>query len=49
VAELPDLRERLTALGFTVAVSSPDEFKRAIAGYSERYGRIVSDIGLKGE
>src|SRR5213078_1808174 len=49
VAELPDLSERLTALGFTVAVSSPGEFKRAIAGYSERYGRIVSDIGLRAE
>jgi tripartite-type tricarboxylate transporter receptor subunit TctC len=49
VAEMADLRQRLTAQGFTIAVSSPEDFKRAIAARSERYGRIVADIGLKSE
>jgi tripartite-type tricarboxylate transporter receptor subunit TctC len=49
VADMPDVRQRLTALGFSVAVSSPDEFKRAIAARSERYGKIVAEIGLKPE
>jgi tripartite-type tricarboxylate transporter receptor subunit TctC len=49
VADMPDVRQRLTALGFSVAVSSPDEFKRAIAARSERYGKIVPEIGLKPE
>jgi len=49
VAEMVDLRQRVTAQGFTIAVSSPEDFKRAIAARSERYGRIVADIALKSE
>jgi tripartite-type tricarboxylate transporter receptor subunit TctC len=49
VADMADVRQRLTALGFSVAVSSPEEFKRAIAARSERYGKIVAEIGLKPE
>jgi tripartite-type tricarboxylate transporter receptor subunit TctC len=49
VAEMADLRQRLAAQGFTIAVSSPEDFRRAIAARSERYGRIVADIGLRPE
>jgi tripartite-type tricarboxylate transporter receptor subunit TctC len=49
VAETADLRQRLAAQGFTIAVSSSDDFKRAIAARYEKYGRIVADIGLKSE
>ncbi len=49
VAEIPDVRQRLTAQGFTVTVSSPEEFRRAIASRHERYGRIIADVGLKAE
>jgi tripartite-type tricarboxylate transporter receptor subunit TctC len=49
VAELPDVRQSLGAQGFTVAVSSPDEFRRAIASRHDRFGRIIADVGLKAE
>jgi tripartite-type tricarboxylate transporter receptor subunit TctC len=49
VAETAGLRQRLAAQGFTIAVSSSDDFKRAIAARYEKYGRMVADIGLKSE
>jgi tripartite-type tricarboxylate transporter receptor subunit TctC len=49
VAELPDVRQSLGAQGFAVAVSSPDEFRRAIASRHDRFGRIIADVGLKAE
>ncbi len=47
VAELPDLHDRLSAQGFSIAVSTPDAFRRSIAAEHERFGRMISELGLK--
>jgi tripartite-type tricarboxylate transporter receptor subunit TctC len=43
----PDLRERLTAIGFEVRTSTPEEFARFIETDMARMGRIIKSAAIK--
>jgi tripartite-type tricarboxylate transporter receptor subunit TctC len=45
----PDIKERLTALGFEAIGSTPEYFASYIAREMERYGKIVHDANIKAE
>jgi tripartite-type tricarboxylate transporter receptor subunit TctC len=43
----PDVRERLTQIGFDVVASSPDEFGRFMQDEVERWTRVVQKGGIQ--
>jgi tripartite-type tricarboxylate transporter receptor subunit TctC len=45
--ELPDLREKIMALGFTIDTGSPEHFETTIRNDYAKYGKLVRDIGLQ--
>ena len=44
---LPDVRERIQAIGFVIAPSTPEESTRILRGQIETLAKLVSDAGLK--
>ena len=49
VMDLPETREKLTATGVDVSVSSAEEFGAQVRADSARYGKLVRDLGLKAD
>lgn len=49
IGRLPDVRERLTNLGFDVIGSSPETFAALIKDNNVRIGKVVRDAGIKAE
>jgi tripartite-type tricarboxylate transporter receptor subunit TctC len=47
VAESEDVRTRLSAQGFVVAVSTPAAFRQSIATEHARFGRMIAEFGLQ--
>jgi len=47
-ASVPDVRERLNAIGFDVVTSTPDAFGRYIASEAAKWRKVVKEMGLKG-
>ena len=45
----PDIKARLTALGFEAIGSTPDYFAKYIASEMEKYGKIIHDANIKAE
>jgi tripartite-type tricarboxylate transporter receptor subunit TctC len=45
----PDVKARLTALGFEAIGSTPDYFVTYIASEMEKYGKIIHDANIKAE
>ena len=45
----PDVKARLTALGFEAIGSTPDYFATYIASEMEKYGKIIRDANIKAE
>jgi tripartite-type tricarboxylate transporter receptor subunit TctC len=45
----PDVKARLSALGFEGIGSTSDEFAKYIAGEMARYGQIIHDANIKAE
>ncbi len=43
----PDVKERLTTLGFEAIGSTPDYFAKYIASEMEKYGKIIRDANIK--
>jgi tripartite-type tricarboxylate transporter receptor subunit TctC len=43
----PDVKEKLTALGFTPIANAPDEFAARIKAEMEKWGRVVRDAKLR--
>jgi tripartite-type tricarboxylate transporter receptor subunit TctC len=43
----PDVRERLTAIGFDVVASSPEEFGAFMRAEVDRWTRVVERGGIK--
>jgi tripartite-type tricarboxylate transporter receptor subunit TctC len=43
---LPEVRERVTRAGARVNYAGPKEFSAEIKANSERYGKLVRDLGL---
>jgi len=46
-AALPDVREKLTAMGFKPVANKPDEFAARIRLEMEKWGKVVRDANLK--
>jgi len=49
IVELPDVKERLHALGADPAPSTPDEFDAYVAAEVAKFKKIVHDAGIKPE
>jgi tripartite-type tricarboxylate transporter receptor subunit TctC len=45
----PDVKARLTTLGFEAIGSTPDEFAKYIASEMAKYGKIIHDASIKAE
>lgn len=45
----PNVKERLTKLGYTVFSSSPGEFENFIKEYTEYWGKVIRAAGIKAE
>jgi tripartite-type tricarboxylate transporter receptor subunit TctC len=45
----PDIKARLTALGFEAIGSTPDYFATYIASEMAKYGKIIRDANIKAE
>ena len=44
---LPDIQQRLAALGFAAVGSTPDEFAAQIKADIEKWSKVVRDAGIK--
>lgn len=49
IGNLPDVRERLTSLGFDVIGSTPEAFATVIKDNNTRLGKVIRDAGIKAE
>ena len=49
IGKLPDIRERLTSLGFDIVGSSSEAFGALIRDHNARIGKVVRDAGIKAE
>lgn len=49
IGKLPDIRERLTQLGFDIVGSSPAAFAALIKDHNDRIAKVVRDAGIKAE
>jgi tripartite-type tricarboxylate transporter receptor subunit TctC len=45
----PDVRKRLTDLGLDVITGTPAEFTAAMERELPRWGRVIKQLGIKGE
>jgi hypothetical protein len=46
---LPDVRERLDAIGFVPVANTPDEFAAVIKAESERWSKVIRATNIKAE
>jgi tripartite-type tricarboxylate transporter receptor subunit TctC len=46
---LPDVRERLDAIGFAPVANTPDEFAAVIKAESERWAKVIRAANIKAE
>lgn len=49
IGKLPDIRERLTLLGFDIVGSTPEAFAALIKDSNARIGKVVREAGIKAE
>jgi tripartite-type tricarboxylate transporter receptor subunit TctC len=49
IVALPDVKEKLTTLGFTPVGSTPDELAAQIRFDIDRWSKVVRDAGIKVE
>lgn len=49
ISNLPDVRDRLTSLGFDVVGGTPEAFAAQIASNNARLGKVIRDAGIKAE
>ena len=49
VVALPEVRDRLIALGYDPASNSPAEFAAMVASDYQRFGKLVKEIGLRAD
>lgn len=49
IVALPDVRERLAAVGFDSNPASSAEMRKIMASDSEKWGKVVRDAGIKAE
>jgi tripartite-type tricarboxylate transporter receptor subunit TctC len=46
VLEMPDVKERMLAIGFETSPTTPEEYDRLVRGYIETFTRIAKQVGL---
>jgi len=44
---MPDVKEKLTAIGLTVVAETPESFTQTLRSDYEKYGKLIRAIGLK--
>jgi tripartite-type tricarboxylate transporter receptor subunit TctC len=44
---LPDVKDKLTAIGLTVVAETPESFARTLRSDYEKYGKLIRTIGLQ--
>jgi tripartite-type tricarboxylate transporter receptor subunit TctC len=49
VMALPDIRQRVTDLGFDVIASTPEAFAVQVKAEIERWGKVIKSAGIKAE
>ena len=49
IVALPDVKQRLDALGFTPVASTSEAFAAQIRSDLETWGQVVKDLGMKVE
>ena len=49
VMALPDVKQRVTDLGFDVIASTPDQFAAQVRAEIERWGKVIKAAGIKAE
>jgi tripartite-type tricarboxylate transporter receptor subunit TctC len=49
ISNLPDVRDRLTHLGFDVVGGTPEAFAAQITSNNARLGKVIRDAGIKAE
>jgi tripartite-type tricarboxylate transporter receptor subunit TctC len=49
ISNLPDVRDRLTSLGFDVVGGTPEAFTGLIVSSNARLGKVIRDAGIKAE
>ena len=49
IVQLPDIQQRLAALGFSAVGSTPEEFAAQIKADIEKWSKVVRDAGIKVE
>ena len=49
VLALPDVRDKLTAMGATVVGSSPEQFAAYMRAESEKWARLIADAGIQAQ
>jgi len=49
ISNLPDVRDRLTSLGFDVVGGTPEAFAAQIKSNNARLGKVIRDAGIKAE
>ena len=47
ILAMPDVRERLLAVGSEPAPSSPEELTKRVAAATEQFGRVAKELGIK--
>jgi tripartite-type tricarboxylate transporter receptor subunit TctC len=47
ILEIPDIKERLSAISFVIAPSTPEEYSKILRGQIELLANLARDIGLK--
>jgi len=49
VYKIPDIAERLTALGFDAGGTTPRETTQFIAGEIAKWGKLIKEVGIRGD
>ena len=44
---MPDVKEKLTAIGLTVVAETPESFAQTLRSDYEKYGKLIRTIGLQ--
>ncbi len=49
IMSLPDVKEKMNAIGVETATSKPQQFGAILRRDADRYGKLIRDLGIKGE
>jgi len=44
---MPDVKEKLNAIGLTVVAETPESFARTLKSDYEKYGKLIRTIGFQ--